>query len=76
MRLIMLPSGNVTVSIASNNTDVAVVSSTLTFSMGTWSTAQTVTVPWMRAALAIPGIFAALYVLQAVYLGLITLARA
>ena len=38
------PSGNVLVAISSNNTDVTVPSSTLTFTMTDWSTEQTVTV--------------------------------
>ena len=38
------PSGNVTVAITSNNTDVTVSSSSLTFTTTTWNTAQTVTV--------------------------------
>ena len=38
------PSGNVMVAIRSNNTDVTVPSSTLTFTMTDWNTEQTVTV--------------------------------
>ena len=38
------PSGNVMVAIRSNNTDVTVPSSTLTFTAGNWNSAQTVTV--------------------------------
>ena len=38
------PSGNVTVAIRSNNTDVTASSTSLTFSTSNWSTAQTVTV--------------------------------
>ena len=44
VRLNTLPTGNVTVGIVSNNTDVTVPSSTLTFTTTTWNTAQTVTV--------------------------------
>ena len=39
-----LPSGDVTVAISSDNTDVTVSSSSLTFTTATWSAAQTVTV--------------------------------
>ena len=39
-----LPSGDVTVAISSNNTDVTVPSSPLTFTTGNWNTTQTVTV--------------------------------
>ena len=39
-----LPTGNVTVVIVSNNTDVTVPSSTLTFTTTNWNSAQTVTV--------------------------------
>ena len=39
-----LPTGNVMVAISSNNTDVTVSSSSLTFTATTWNTAQTVTV--------------------------------
>ena len=39
-----LPTGNVMVAISSNNTDVTVSSSPLTFTTTTWSTEQTVTV--------------------------------
>ena len=39
-----LPTGNVTVVISSNNTDVTVPSSTLTFTTSNWNSAQTVTV--------------------------------
>ena len=38
------PTGSVTVGISSNNMDVAVSSSSLTFTTGNWSTAQTITV--------------------------------
>ena len=38
------PTGSVTVGISSNNTDVTVSSSSLTFTTGNWSTAQTITV--------------------------------
>ena len=38
------PSGSVTVAITSNNTDVTVSSSSLTFTTGNWNTAQTITV--------------------------------
>ena len=44
VRLNTLPTGNVLVAISSNNTDVTVPSSTLTFTTTTWSTEQTVTV--------------------------------
>ena len=44
VRLNTLPTGNVTVVITSNNTDVTATSSSLTFTTTTWSTAQTVTV--------------------------------
>ena len=39
-----LPTGNVMVAISSNNPDVTVSSSTLTFTAGNWNSAQTVTV--------------------------------
>ena len=38
------PTGSVTVGISSNNTGVTVSSSSLTFTTGNWSTAQTITV--------------------------------
>ena len=44
VRLNTLPTGNVMVAISSNNTDVTVPSSTLTFTTTSWSTEQTVTV--------------------------------
>ena len=44
VRLNTLPTGNVLVAISSNNTDVTVPSSTLTFTMTDWNTEQTVTV--------------------------------
>ena len=42
--LTTLPTGNVMVAISSNNPDVTVSSSTLTFTAGNWNSAQTVTV--------------------------------
>ena len=42
--LTTLPTGNVTVAISSNNTDVTASSSTLTFTTANWNSAQTVTV--------------------------------
>ena len=45
-----LPTGNVMVAISSNNPDVTVSSSTLTFTAGTWSTEQTVTVTGVEDA--------------------------
>ena len=44
MALNTQPSGSVTVAITSNNTDVTVSSSSLTFTTGNWNTAQTITV--------------------------------
>ena len=44
MALNTQPSANVTVGITSNNTDVTVSSSSLTFTTGNWNTAQTITV--------------------------------
>ena len=44
MALNTQPTGSVTVGISSNNTDVTVSSSSLTFTTGNWSTAQTITV--------------------------------
>ena len=44
VKLITLPTGNVMVDISSNNTDVTVSPSSLTFTAGNWNSAQTVTV--------------------------------
>ena len=44
MALNTQPTGSVTVGISSNNTDVTVSSSSLTFTTGNWNTAQTITV--------------------------------
>ena len=44
VKLNTLPTGNVTVAISSNNTDVTVSPSSLTFTAGNWNSTQTVTV--------------------------------
>ena len=44
MKLTTLPTGDVTVAISSNNTDVTASSSSLTFTATSWNSAQTVTV--------------------------------
>ena len=44
VKLITLPTGNVMVDISSNNTDVTVSPSSLTFTAGNWNSTQTVTV--------------------------------